>query len=29
MVNIVTVVKYKVKEDYEDDFATAINDYDY
>ena len=29
MVNIVTVVKYKVKEGYEDAFVAAINDYDY
>ena len=29
MVNIVTVVKYKVKQGYEDDFVNAINDYDY
>ena len=29
MVNIVTVVKYKVKDGYEDAFVAAINDYDY
>lgn len=29
MVNIVTVVKHKVKEGYEDAFVAAINDYDY
>jgi len=29
MVNVVTVVKYKVEEGYEDAFITAINDYDY
>ena len=27
--NIVTVVKYKVKDGYVDDFITAINEYDY
>ena len=27
--NIVTVVKYKLKEGFEDEFIKAINDYDY
>ena len=27
--NIVTVVKYKLKDGFEDDFIKAINDYDY
>ena len=27
--NIVTVVKYKLKDGFEDEFITAINDYDY
>ena len=27
--NIVTVVKYKLKDGFEDDFVKAISDYDY
>ncbi len=27
--NIVTVVKYKLKDGFEDDFIKAINEYDY
>ena len=27
--NIVTVVKYKLKDGFEDEFIKAINDYDY
>ena len=27
--NIVTVVKYKIKDGFEDDFVKAINEYDY